>query len=111
MIIAKLYNVLQHLMENGVPLHTEMKVGLYSMKNGEATLQTLDLQGLVADSETGQVYLACGNRESPFKLHHTGEKPHEWENFVLMVDGSERNEMPSIGMNMQVLEYDDGGDE
>lgn len=107
MIIAKLYNVLQHLMENGVPLHTEMKVGLYTVSDGEGKLQVLDLEGLVADAETGNVYLACGDRETPFKLHHTGEKSHEWETFVLMVDGSERTESSSLGVEIKTLEYED----
>lgn len=104
MIIAKLYNVLQHLMENGVPLDTEMKVGLYSARDGEATLQSLDLNGLVADAESGVVYLACGDRKSPFQLHHTGEKPHEWETFVLMVDGSKRNEFTAIDRGNELLQ-------
>jgi hypothetical protein len=104
MIIAKLYNILQHLMESGVPLHTEIKVGLYSKQDGEATLQALDLNGLVADAETGKVYLACGDRSIPFQLHHTGEKPHDWETFVLMVDGSGRNELPAIGLDNEILQ-------
>lgn len=96
MIIAKLYNILEHLIANGVPLHTEMKVGLYlEDDNGKMVVNSTDLNGLVADSSANVVYLACGDREVPFELHHTQEKPHEWETFVLMVDGSEANEQDS----------------
>lgn len=52
-------------------MHTEIAVGLYSVEDGEATLQALELNGLVADGETGKVYLDCGDRNTPFKLHHT----------------------------------------
>lgn len=87
-------------------MHTEIAVGLYSVEDGEATLQALELNGLVADGETGKVYLACGDRNTPFKLHHTGEKPHKWETFVLMVDGSERNELNAIGHENEILQIE-----
>jgi hypothetical protein len=111
MIIAKLYNILEHLISSGVPLHTEMKIGLYVQEGSEARLNILDLNGLVADAQSGVVYLACGDREAPFELHHVDEKQHEWETFVLKVDGSEaikKSQMKTIGMDGEVL-VDVGG--
>lgn len=106
MIIAKLYNILQYLMENGVPLDTEMQVGLYTIEtDGQCKLQSLDLNGIVTDGESGMVYLACGDRKAPFELYHTGEKPHEWESFVLTVDGSKANEDYTNVDDIQEIEY------
>lgn len=106
MIIAKLYNVLQYLMENGVPLDTEMQVGLYTIEaDGQYELQSLDLNGIVTDGESGKVYLACGDRKAPFELYHTGEKPHDWDSFVLTVDGSKVNEDYQNVDDIQTLEY------
>lgn len=101
MILAKLYNILEHMMSSGVPLDTQIQVGLYSMQNDQASLSVCDINGVVADASSGVVYLACGDRVAPFKIHHTGEKPHEWDTFVLKVDGSEGiSNLKSIEMSV-----------
>ena len=88
MILAKLYNILNHLMETGIPLDAKISIGLYQ-KNGDSDeLIVTPINGLVTDLASGNVYIACGDRDVPFTYHNLGEEAHAFDTFLLTCDGS-----------------------
>lgn len=77
-------------MQTGVPLDTDVKIGIYSEKENGSSIEELDVNGVVADAAVGLVFIACGDRKSPYSFYELdGKQPKEkWDTFILKVDRS-----------------------
>lgn len=86
-----------------------MKIGIYSENENGPSIDELDINGVVADAAVGVVYVACGDKKSPYRFYELdGNPPKEkWDIFILKVDRSKAintEKSKQIGVGPKLLE-------
>ena len=91
MNLAKMLNICHYFMNKGVPLHTEINIALYKNNENGLSAELFNLEGLIADAETGKVLICVGDKATAFMYHGIEQEPDKYDSFAIIHDDSVRN--------------------